>query len=134
VEDACSVPGTREELHRLIMRVRLHLMEPAYRLPPADHTDRAADRGTRRTARVAALEETDRGIAAMSGARAHPVLKDRDKQAIPASPGGETAAPHRIADALANVAATLAAVEAFVSDVLRLPGAPGRRPSTGDKR
>ena len=38
MQDAHSVPGTEEELHRLIKRVRLHLMEPAYRLPPAEIT------------------------------------------------------------------------------------------------
>jgi hypothetical protein len=38
VQDARSVPGTQEELHRLIMRVRSHLMEPAYRLPPDEIT------------------------------------------------------------------------------------------------
>jgi len=83
---------------------------------------------------MAALEENDRGIAAMSRARAHPVLQDGDKRAVRTSPESQTAEAHRIADALTNVAATLAAVETFVNDVLSQSRTPGRRPSAGDKR
>jgi hypothetical protein len=82
---------------------------------------------------VAALEENERQITVMRNARAHPIAKDGDKRALRTEPGGETAAPHRIADALTNVAATLTAVEAFINDVLSQSRTPGRRPSAGDK-
>ena len=83
---------------------------------------------------MAPLEENDQGIAAMSNARTHPALQDGDERALRTSPGSEIAEAHRIADALTNVAATLAAVETFVNDVLSQSRTPGRRPSAGDKR
>jgi hypothetical protein len=132
--DARSVPITREELHRLIIACRFISWSRHIDFRQPRSCGSSSGSRTRRTARVAAGEETDRGIAAMSNARAYPVLKDGEERALRTSPGGQTVAPHRTADALTNVVATLAAVEAFVNDVLSQSQTSGRRPSAGDKR